>query len=142
MFYEDLIENLNKFKINSPLIEDLDQLIKNPIIRHQIKFISSISKPIIDAILCSQRQQIMSTERFKYTNDLITIFREIYGVITTINDYLEEYKTSLKSEEFSVFKNTIINSLNQTLLKLELYFDFGKEPAIKFQKSMQVFDPM
>jgi hypothetical protein len=84
----------------------------------------------------------MSTERFKYSNDLITIFREIYGVITTINDYLEEYKTSLKSEQFSVFKNTVINSLNQTLLKLELYFDFGKEPAIKFLKSMQVFDPI
>jgi hypothetical protein len=88
-FYEDLIENLNKSKINSPLIEVLDQLIKNPIIRHQIKFISSISKPIINAILCSQRQEIMSTEMFKYTNDLITIFREIYGFITTSNDYLE-----------------------------------------------------
>ncbi len=63
---------------------------------------------------------------FKYTNDLITVFREIYGFITTSNDYLKEYETSLKSEEFSVFKNTVINSLNQTLLKLELYFDFGR----------------
>jgi hypothetical protein len=41
-----------------------------------------------------------------------------------------------------VFKNTVINSLNQNLLKLELYFDFGKEPAIKFLKLMQVFDPI
>jgi hypothetical protein len=68
-----LIENLNKSKINSPLIQVLDQMIKNPIIKHQIKFISSISKPIIDAILCSQRQEIMSTEMFKYTNDGWTI---------------------------------------------------------------------
>ncbi len=133
---------MNKSKINSSLIEVLDQLIKNPIFRYQIKFISSISKPTIDAILCSQRQEIISTEMFKYTNDLITIFREIYGFITTSNDYLEEYEINLKSEEFSVFKNTVTNSSNQTLLKLELYFDFGIELAIKFPKSMQVFDPI
>jgi hypothetical protein len=132
---------LNKSKISFPLIEVLDLLIKNPIIRHQIKFIPSISKPINDAILCSPKQEIMSTEMFKYSNDLITIFREIYGFITTSDDYLKEYESSLKSEDFSVFKNTVINSLNQTLLKLELYFDFGKNPAIKFLKSMQVFDP-
>ncbi len=47
-FYEDLIENLNKSKINSPLIEVLDQMIKNPIIRYQIKFISSTVKSVLE----------------------------------------------------------------------------------------------
>ncbi len=102
-FYEHLIENLNKSKKNSPLIEVLDQLIKNPIIRHQIKFISSISKPIINAILCSQRQEIMSTEMLKYTNDLITIFREIYGFITTMT-ISKNTKQVLKANNFQCLK--------------------------------------
>jgi hypothetical protein len=39
------------------------------------------------------------------------------------------------------FKDSVINSLNQTLIKLELYFDFGKEPTMNFLKSIQIFNP-
>jgi len=47
----------------------------------------------------------------------------------TSNDYLKEYETSLKSDEFLSFK-IVINSLNQTLLKLELYFDSVKNQRL------------
>lgn len=58
--YEKLIENLNKANITSALIIGLKQIIKNPIIHQQIKFISTISKPIINAILCTQSQEIVN----------------------------------------------------------------------------------
>jgi hypothetical protein len=139
--YMDLIKNLHKEKINSPVIITLKQMIENPIIKQQIKFISSVAEPIMDAISCSQKQELMCTEIHKYTNDLMALIREIYVNIDSSDEYLNEYSNHLNGEQFLVFKESLIDGLNQTLFKLELYFDFGKEPAMSFLKTMQIFDP-
>jgi hypothetical protein len=69
------------------------------------------------------------------------LFREMYVNIETNGHQLNEYKSSLNEKDFMYFKDSVINSLNQTLIKLELYFDFGKEPAMNFLKSIQIFNP-
>jgi hypothetical protein len=67
-------------------------------------------------------------------------FREMYVNIETNGHQLNQYKSCFNEEHFVYFKDWVINSLNQTLIKLELYFDLGKEPTINFLKWIQVFN--
>jgi hypothetical protein len=140
-FYEKLISNLIEAKITSPLIKPLKNLIMNKNLRFQIKFLSSIAKPIINAILFSQKQDILSTEIHKSTLTLINIFRQIYSDLCKNDGVLKEFKNDLTKKDFISFKQTIIDGLNTTLIKFELYFDFGKQPALNFFKAMELFNP-
>jgi hypothetical protein len=139
--YADLIKNLEKSQVNSPVLRAISAMISKPILRQQIKFISSMSPQIIKAINNSQKQQILSTDIYKDSQELIMFFRETYGLIISDDEYLNCFKDELEENFFKIFKDSIIDSLNQTLIKLELYFDLGKEPALKFFKIMQIFDP-
>jgi len=139
-YYETLIKNLINAKISSPVIPVLKKIIEKPIIIQQIKFIKSISKLIIDAVPCTQKQDIMTTDISKYCSDLISIFREMYRNIDTNEQYLYIYKKELSINDFARFKQSVNDCLNQTLLKLELYFDFGKESAMNFLKTKEIFD--
>ncbi len=139
--YENLIQNLIKARISSPLIPVIKKSIENPLLYQQIKFIANISAPIIKAISQTQSQGLMVTNIYKYCSDLMDLFREMYVNIETNGHQLNEYKSSLNEKDFMYFKDSVINSLNQTLIKLELYFDFGKEPPMNFLKSIQIFNP-
>jgi hypothetical protein len=115
-FYGDLIKNLTTAKISSPVIPILRRMIEKPILYQQIKFIKSISQPIIDAVLSTQRQDIMTTDIFKYCSNLMAIFREMYANIDINEDYLNIYRKELNEYDFSLFKQSVIDCLNQTLL--------------------------
>ncbi len=86
--YDQLIKNLSDSNINSPLIKTLKELISNKNLRQQIRFLSTISVPIINAILLSQKQEILGTEINKNTQNLINLFRELYSDISQNNEII------------------------------------------------------
>lgn len=71
---------------------------------------------------------------------MTTFFSEIYANIETDENFLNEYKMYLNDNQFLEFKQVIIDYLNKTLLEMELCFDVGKEPALRFTKTMNIFD--
>ncbi len=75
--FENLMQNLIKARISSPLIPVIKKSIENPLFYQQIKFIANISAPIIKAVSQTQSQGLMVTNIYKYCLDLIDLFREM-----------------------------------------------------------------